>query len=229
MTQWGDNLKSRRSLLTGMGVAAAGLAVVAATADAEESSAGFHPARHDGDAWMDELSGNHRVFIDSATALGGAEALLFANNILNAHTSAYDGKESDYAMIVCLRHFSTVFAFSDEVWKKYGEDFNSVVQFPDPLSGNAPDVNLMQATDRPMLPNMEITIDSLVPRGIRFAICNNATHWFSNFLASAGHGDANDIYNELVASAIPNSRFVSAGVMAVTRSQEYGYSLLYAG
>ena len=40
---------------------------------------------------------------------------------------------------------------------------------------------------------------------------------------------ADEIYQELSTSLIPNSRLVAAGVMAVTRAQEYGYSLLDAG
>jgi len=40
---------------------------------------------------------------------------------------------------------------------------------------------------------------------------------------------ANAVFEELKDSVIPNSRFVSAGVIATTRAQEYGYSLLYAG
>lgn len=34
---------------------------------------------------------------------------------------------------------------------------------------------------------------------------------------------------DLTANTIPNSRFVAAGVVAVTRSQEHGYALVYAG
>lgn len=227
MTKHASGRQSRRSVLTGIGMATAGLA--ATSAAAQESSAEFRPARHAEDAWMDSMPGKHRVFIDSATATGGAEALLFANNILNAHTRAYAGLESDYAMIVCLRHYSTPLGFGDDVWKKYGKDFHAVLQFADPVTGKAPDINLMNATDRPMLPNMGVTIDSLVPRGIQFAICENATRFFANYFESLGIGKADEMYAEFVASAIPNSRFVSAGVMAVTRAQEYGYSFLFAG
>ena len=42
-------------------------------------------------------------------------------------------------------------------------------------------------------------------------------------------GDADAIYKTMAANLIANARFVPAGVIAVTRSQEYGYSLLYAG
>lgn len=225
MTEGNDKQLKRRALLGGMGMAAAGLGVGAANAEIGE----FEPARHDVDAWMGGLSGTHRAFIDSATAFGGAEALHFARNILNAHGNAYGGSDEDYAMIVCLRHYSTVFAYSDAVWKKYAKEIYADTGFADPQTGNAPDINLMRAENRTMLPNGGATIDYLVGRGVQFAICNAATRYFASVFSAAGHGDADDIHKELVASAIPNSRFVSAGVMAVTRAQEYGYSLLYAG
>jgi hypothetical protein len=47
-------------------------------------------------------------------------------------------------------------------------------------------------------------------------------------LAGATGGDSGAIFNELMANNIPNSRFVPAGVLTATRSQEYGYSLLYS-
>lgn len=178
---------------------------------------------------MNELPGVHRAFVDSASVNGGAAALHYARNILNAHRDAYDGNDTENAMIVCLRHDSTVFGFGDEVWKKYGEEFNAELNFPDPLTGKAPDVNLMRHTDRGMMPNLGSTIDSLLPRGVQFAICNQATKSFARAMSRAGRGDADDIYNEFVASVIPNGRFVSAGVMAVMRAQEYGYSYLFAG
>jgi len=69
----------RRSLLTGMGVAAAGIAAGGAAEAAE-----FSPARHDGDAWMGENAAKHRVWIDTSYGVGGMEALHYSNNILTA-------------------------------------------------------------------------------------------------------------------------------------------------
>ena len=217
----------RRSMLAGLGVAAIG--GIAASACAEDEKAGFEPARNQRDAWFDELPGDHRVFIDSATGNGGAEACLFARNILSANKNAYAGKDSDYAMIVGFRHFATVFGFVDSVWEKYGEAIQPILPFNDPKTGAAPKINLMRAADRTSLPNAGVTIDALIDRGVQFAICDNATHFFSRFLASKGFGEAEDIYKELRASPIPQSRFVSAGVMALTRAQEYGYSVVNAG
>jgi intracellular sulfur oxidation DsrE/DsrF family protein len=36
------------------------------------------------------------------------------------------------------------------------------------------------------------------------------------------------VYKELLANVIPNGHIVAAGVLAVGRSQEYGYALLTA-
>jgi hypothetical protein len=219
----------RRSLVKVMGTAAiAGMAVSASTANAQSSeNSGFTPMRHSDDAWLDALSGSHRVFIDSSTALGGSDGLIYAGNILNAHSQAYAGSDSDYAMVLCFRHFSTPFAFSDAVWEKYGELFHNIMQFPDPATGEAPRINLMNSASARPVPG--VTINDLVSRNLQFAVCGMATQFFSGMIANNMGLSANAVYEELVDSVVPNSRFVSAGVVATTRAQEYGYSLLYAG
>lgn len=226
MTDKNDKLSQRRSLLTGIGVAAAGLTVGAGTANAAD---GFEPARHDLDAWMGDMQGSHRVFIDSSSGVGGADALHFSRNILDAHKNAYGGQDSDYAMILCFRHYVTVFGYQDSVWKKYGKNFHQMLNYPDPSTGEAPDLNLMQSTGRGRMTNNGVTVDIAQSRGVQIALCNAATNSIARMLSRAGHGEQGDIYQELVDSAIPGSRFVSAGVMAVTRAQEYGYSVLTAG
>ncbi len=223
-------LKARRSVIAGFGAAAAGMAFVSQTACAQSGgSTGFQPARRSADAWLDQLSGTHRVFIDSATALGGAEAVLYANNLFTAQEGPdYNGDPADFAMVVCFRHFSTPFGYNDAMWAKYGEQFNSIMNFPDPATGQAPTVNMLNQ-ERQDVPHFGFTIDLVTGKGANFGICRAATQFFSNVIAGATNGSQAEIFDELVANAIPNSRFVSAGVMAMTRAQEYGYSLLYAG
>ncbi|MFN3162688.1 MAG: hypothetical protein ACE37N_04215 [Pseudohongiellaceae bacterium] len=218
----GNNIAiGRRSLLTGVGVAAVtGLAASAAStsAQAQQGSGGFQPARHSKDAWMGELGGNHRVFVDSSTMPGGANALRYANNIMTAHEEDYEGEASDYAIIVCFRHTSTPYAFNDAIWAKYG---GLLDRSADP----APTSNPMNVASRA---NGNNSIPMIVDKGAQFAICHRATRSFSRMLSSATGTAYDDIYAELLANAIPNSRFVAAGVLAATRAQEYGYSLLYA-
>jgi hypothetical protein len=55
-----------------------------------------------------------------------------------------------------------------------------------------------------------------------------ATHFISGQVASAVKGDADALYKEFASNLIPNSHLVAAGVVAVNRAQEYGYTLLTA-
>ena len=225
-----ENKIERRSLVKVMGAAAiAGLAVNASTANAQNRGEGnrFRPMRHSQDAWLNELPGIHRAFVDTSSALGGVDGLLYAANIMNAHNSAYAGSDEDYAMIVCFRHNSTPFAFNDAVWEKYGEIFHSVNQHADPLTGEAPAINVLNSAEHSFFPGL--TIDNMAARGVQFAICENATRFFSGGIARATGASADDVFEELLANAIPNAHFISAGVIAATRAQEYGYSLLAVG
>jgi len=222
-----DDKLPRRSLVTGMGVAIAGLTVSGTTAaqDGQQLSA-FQAQRHSEDAWFDELGGSHRVFIDTSTALGGQDALRYAFNIMNAHGNAYSGSDDDYAMIVCYRHGSTPFGYGDALWEKYGELLNGRMQLTDPETNETPKRNILNIGQGR---NASTSIDAMVARGVRFAICATASRGMAGLIAGRTGQQTDDVYNEIVAGAIPNARFVSAGVMGVTRAQEYGYSLLYAG
>ena len=226
MKDQNDKLMQRRKLLTGMGVAAAGVVAGSTTANAQS---GFKPARHSEDQWMDDLPGTHRAWIDTSSGLSGMQAPHFARNILSSNVNAYGGDDSDYAIVICFRSYATPLAYSDEMWLKYGEYFGSPMQLMDPKTGDAFRANPANMADRVDLDHGGDTVDKVTARGAQFAICNAATRWYSGYIAEATGKNAEEIYKEFVDSAIPNSRFVAAGVMATTRAQEYGYSLLYAG
>jgi len=54
-------------------------------------------------------------------------------------------------------------------------------------------------------------------------------HFAAGQLAADGGGDADAIYKDFAANLVPNSHIVPAGVVAVNRAQERGYTLIYAG
>ena len=218
----------RRSLVTGLGAAVA-VGVATTSASAQAPAGAFQPARHTQDAWFNTIRGRHRNFIDAATANGAGEAVLYANNLFVANKSGYSLQESDVAVVVCLRHFATAFAFKDNIWGKYGKALSSLIQFTDPKTKQAPTTNLLNSADYGMtLPNLGNTIDSIVQRGAHFAVCNMATTFMAGQIAMSVNGDSDAIYKELVANTIANSHMVSAGVVAVNRAQEYGYTMLTA-
>jgi hypothetical protein len=222
------NMKMRRTVMSGVGTVAAVLALGARGADAQ-SAARFQPARHPQDAWLDAMAGKHRTFIDAATVNGAGEAILYANNLYEANKTGYALPEPEVAVVVCLRHFATAFAFNNSMWGKYGKSMSMMLGFMDPKTKGAPTTNLLFSADYGMaLPNFGNTIDSVVKRGTHFAVCNMATTFFAGQLAMMSGGNADAVYKELVANTIPNSHMVAAGVVAVNRAQEYGYTLLTA-
>ena len=130
--------------------------------------------------------------------------------------------------MVVLRHFGTPFGYNDAIWAKYGKAMGTMIGFNDPKTKQPPATNLFNSSTYGMdLPTLGNTLDQIRGLGTRFAICDAATHFFSMQLASSG-GNADAIYKELVANIIPSARMVSAGVVAVTRAQEYGYALIYS-
>lgn len=216
---------TRRAILTGAGTAAVAAATSALPA-AQAPAARFTPVRHAQDAWFDALPGKHRNFIDASTARGAAEALLYANNLFDANKGGYGLTDADVAVVICLRHFATAFAFTDVVWAKYGKPMSAMLEFTDPKSKQAPSTNLLNAAEYGMmLPNLGNTIAAVTKRGVQFAVCDAAMHFVSTQLAGAG-GSADAVYRDLSTNLIPASHIVPAGVVAVNRAQEHGYTLL---
>ena len=78
------------------------------------------------------------------------------------------------------------------------------------------------------LTNLGVAIESVVKRGTRFAVCEMATRGVAGEVAMQTGGNADTVSRELVANTIPNSHMVAAGVLAVNRAQECGYTLLTA-
>jgi len=231
----------RRSFLTriGAGLAAFSAAVAApsvalaqpgAPRGAIDQGSDFRPARHAQDDWFDQLPGVHRFFFDATSPTGAGDAITFASNFYVANKSGYGLDAKDLAVVICLRHWATPFAFSDEMWAKYGPSLAERIKFTDPKTKAAPTANVYQADDYGMLlTNRGTTLDAMVKRGTHFAVCDMATRAFAGIAASKTGGKAEDIYQELKANAIGNSHFMAAGIVAVNRAQERGYSLQYIG
>jgi len=225
----------RRSFLTQVGTAGAAAAAagltVANPAAAQTGSARFQPPRHSQDDWLDAVPGKHRLYLDALTGPGAGDALLFAGNFLNNSKEAYQLADSDSAVVICLRHFATPFAWNDSIWTKYGEPFTQMLtKINDPKTGKAPTINLYRVSGYGMqLNNLGTTIDDLIKRGVHFAVCDTATRFTAGQLAQATKGDAAAIIADLKANTIANSHYVSAGIVATNRAQEKGYTLAHCG
>lgn len=219
----------RRTMLGSIGAAIAVVAAGSARAAAQAPAQPFQPARHPQDEWLNQVPGRHRTIIDCASTSGAGTGLLYANNILLANKTGYQLADGDVAIVVCLRHEATVFAYNDAMWAKYGAAISKGVKFTDPKTNGAPTRNLLNADGYDaVLSNMGVTIAELVPRGVQFAVCGLATRGSAAMIARSAGGNADEIYKEIIANLIPNSHVMAAGVVAVNRAQEYGYTLLTA-
>ncbi len=190
----------------------------------------FKPARHPQDDWFDALPGKHRIFFDAVSANGAGGALGFANNFAVANKSGYGLEANAVARIICYRHFATCFAFTDAMWAKYGPVWGALMGFNDPKTNAPPVRNAWNATDLPgMQPNLGNTISKLVADGVHFAVCDMATHFIAGATAEKAASTADAVYTELKSNVIGNSHFVPAGIVAVNRAQERGYTFSYVG
>jgi len=219
------NPTTRRAVLTGAAAAAA-VSLTSTRAGAQAPGRRFQPARHSQDEWLDTVPGKHRTFIDCASVNAAGAGMLYANNLYVANAKGYQLKEADVAVVVCLRHFATVFAFNDTIWGKYGQALSDGVSFVDPKTKQAPSKNLL---DDPAFSQLPVsTIPSVTQRGTQFAVCDMATNMLAGLVAASTKGVQDAIYQEFVRNLIPNSHLMAAGVVAVNRAQEYGYTLLTA-
>lgn len=219
----------RRSFLTklGAGATVAGLGRVEFAS--AQSSSGFRPAMHAQDEWMDKLPGKHRMVFDTVLPPHFGAALAYAGNFLNADKE-YGLTDKDHAVIIIARHFATTFAYNDAMWAKYGKLFPPFAALDDPKTKTRAAINVYAASGyAPLdLPNLGTTITELTPRGVQFAVCKVATQFFAAQLAMATNSTPDAVYKELAANLIPNSHIVAAGIVAVNRAQEHGFTLTTA-
>lgn len=220
----------RRAWMSGMGAAAAGVALgtaavhagtAAAPPQAAPPATPFQPVRHPQDAWFDSLPGKHRVILDATSAQGAVEGIGYSNNVFNASRSGYQLEDADLALVLVLRHSATSFAFSNSMWAKYGKQLAEGAGYTTPNSTEMPKANPRNSGDRPAL-------DRLAARGAHFAVCGLSGRRLASMIAGPD-GDADAVFKELSANTIPNAHIMPAGVIAITRAQEYGYSLIHVG
>jgi intracellular sulfur oxidation DsrE/DsrF family protein len=205
-------LMARRSFLTRVGAGAfAGTAV-------QGAGGPWQPGRHALDDWMDHLPGSHRLVFDTTTAEGLAFATQWAGNFLAASKAGYGLEDGDSALIVVVRHKSTAYGYNEALWTKYRTPLTDSLY----ESGAKPASAAGGRTPRPG------TIQSLAKRGVHFAICQMASRRIAGELAAKTGAKTDDIFAEISANLVVNGHLAAAGIVAVNRAQERGYTLVTA-
>jgi len=199
----------------GTGVTVLGAAAAAVTPGVAAQSAEpvrWQPMRHTQDDWLDQIPGKHRLVFDTTEGGGMSSALLYASNFYTANQSDYGLQNSDLAVVIVARHFSTPYAYNDAIWSKYGDPISSFIQKKDPQKSNT----------------YASQVSGMTGRGMHLAVCQLATRFLAGSIARAVNAKQDDIYNEIAANLMPNSHLVAAGIIAVNRAQERGYALVHA-
>jgi hypothetical protein len=226
---------ARRSFLGRVGASAAafgaafaaGSSAVLAQSPAAPA-APWQPARHAEDDWFEAMSAKHRVFFDTTGAHGFGEALFVANNTFTANRTGYGLADPDIAVVICARHESTPFAYTDAMWAKYGKALADRASFSDPKTNAPPTVNVFQVAGYgASLANQGVLLDAVIKRGVRFAVCALATRAAAGLIARQTGGMVDEIFKELTDHLVPNAHMVPAGIVAVNRAQERGYAFAY--
>ncbi|MDR1990682.1 MAG: hypothetical protein LBQ09_10695 [Acidobacteriaceae bacterium] len=232
----------RRSFLSrlGAGAAAFGAAFTVRDAAAQSGTAAGATGdvlarrpdvpRHAQDDWMDHTAGKHRLFFDATTPEGFGHAIFWANNFLNASRDSYGLTDADAAVVIGIRHGAAAFALTDAIWAKYGEPLSTRSDgFLDPKSKIAPVRNVYLATDYgAALTNTGTTLTAVVGRGVHLAVCGLATRANAGAIARSTGAKIDDVLKELTENMVTNSVIVPAGIVAVNRAQERGYTFTYA-
>jgi intracellular sulfur oxidation DsrE/DsrF family protein len=151
------------------------------------------------------------MVFDTTTPEGLSSALLFANNYYLANASGYGLQDADLAVVIVARHWSTPFAFNESIWSKYGAQIsNHIGRSKEPAKTNA----------------YARQVEGLIRRGAHFAVCQMASRAIAGSISRETGASMDEIYNEIAGSLVSNSHLAPAGIVAVGRAQDRGYSVV---
>ena len=190
----------------------------------------WKPMRHPEDDWFDQPTVKHRFFLDTTSPEAFTQALAFARNFYTGNANGYKLADADIAQVICARHRSTMFAFNDAMWTKYGATMaERANNFVDPKTKQAPTSNIyMGAGIR--RGGVERRRTARLPPETRRAsgrlLARNAWRPRRQSPGRAAR-KSDDVFKELTENLVPNARMVPAGIVAVNRAQEHGTRFSY--
>lgn len=228
-----DGFEGRRALIGGLGLAAAAGALAMPTrAAAGSAGSGWSPTPEAEDAWLDKPGTRHRLVFDATTASAAESAMFYADTYYAANKSGYALQPDALGVVIVLRHFATPFGYSDKIWSKYGEMFADKLKLQGEEAIRAARANPLLSTKatpagKAMASHDAVTLATLAAKGAQFGVCGVATKGIAEQIAKANNASASTIEAELKANLVPGARLAAAGIVAINRAQEHGYSFVY--
>jgi len=210
------------------GAAALGLGglVAPAEAAAERRVAPRTPANPEFEAWLNKMTGKHKMLYDVPEPNSGF-GFAWARIFLNTTNETYGTTDAENTVVIVLRHNAIPFGMKSDMWPKYklGEAF----KINDAATNAAAARNPFAYVKPGDLPFPGMAVDELVAKGVLFGICNMALTFYSAQMAKKTAMQAETIKKDWVANLLPGVQVVPSGVIAINRAQEKGCAYCFAG
>ena len=182
-------------------------------------------------SWVDRITGDHRQVFDSPE-IAEATQLHQMRTWLAGFQEVYGTTDADMHGVLVIRHEAIPMVANDAMWAKYrlGKQYEQ----KDPASGKSAErnpflnANVKQGDEHSLL-WPDGGLDTLMKRGQTVLACNMALHFMSGVVAKQAKQDAKTVYDDLRANLLPGVTLMPSGIFAVTRAQEAGCRLMYAG
>ncbi len=217
-----DKKTNRRSLIGAGALIAGGSLVSVPAMAAEPKPKAWQPAVEQQDLWMDIPGTAHRIVWDTSTAKGFSDAAAYAGNFYVANKLGYGLEAKSLGVILIARSRSTPFAYNSSIWAKYGAMFAGILKLEGDEAEHAKTANPLLVDGKEGADTS--TLGHLIGLGTRFAVCGLATKGIAGHIAKEVDKSADPIEADLRANLIPGGTMVAAGVVAINRAQEFGYT-----
>lgn len=225
----------RRSFLSRLNTGIVSFAAMAGIAMAQQTetptpAAPWAPARHPKDDWLDKANAKHRVVFDTISMDGVTNAAAFVENFYRVNQTEYGIENADLAVVFVVRHAAAVFGFNNAIWAKYGATLAARAKITDPKNPDAPPPTANRYLAAPTTGDAPARggaqFEAIAKQGGIFGVCALSTRALAGGIARAAGKTQDEVFTEMSNNLVPNGRLVPAGVVAVTRAQERGYSLV---
>jgi len=212
----------RRGFLFRLSQAAAGLTaflIDPARLEAAPLSAA-RPASGDPDAWINRLTGQHKVMIHVHQYF--MTALVDARNMLANARDDYGVPEEQNSLAIITHGQAIQGLFRNELWQRLG--LGEFYKVNDPKTGVAATRNIYlnpqdgEPTDA--------AVSDLMKRGVTFVVCNVALRHLAQRLAHEG-SSPEALHRELAAGLLPGAFLVPDVFVSMQRAQKRGVAYLY--
>lgn len=182
-------------------------------------------------SWVDRITGDHRQVFDSPD-IGEATQLHQVRTWLAGFKEVYGTADADMHGVLVIRHEAIPMVANDAMWAKYrlGKQYQQKDAASGKPASRNPFLNAnVKDGDAHSLLWPDGGLDTLIKRGQIVLACNMALRFMSGKLARAEKLEQKAVYADLRANLVPGVILMPSGIFAVTRAQEAGCQLMYAG